>query len=94
MAPAEGDMNERARPLWAGAEAGAIGYGGVAAVARATGMAKSDNLSTRQLGSFDQFLSVADKEPLGITLDNNRLRTTNFIKEDNQHQERIPGYPT
>jgi hypothetical protein len=34
-------MNERARRLWAGAEAGAIGYGGVAAVARATGMAIS-----------------------------------------------------
>lgn len=31
-------MDERARRLWAGTEAGAIGYGGVAAVARATGM--------------------------------------------------------
>ena len=34
-------MNERGRRLWAGAEADAIGYGGVAAVARATGMAIS-----------------------------------------------------
>ena len=34
-------MGERARRLWAGTEAGAIGYGGVAAVARATGMAIS-----------------------------------------------------
>jgi len=34
-------MHERARRLWAGTEAGAIGYGGVAAVARATGMAIS-----------------------------------------------------
>jgi hypothetical protein len=34
-------MDERARRLWAGSEAGAIGYGGVAAVARATGMAIS-----------------------------------------------------
>jgi len=34
-------MNERARRLWAGAEAAAIGYGGVVAVARATGMAIS-----------------------------------------------------
>ncbi len=34
-------MDERARRLWAGAEAGAIGWGGVAAVARATGMAIS-----------------------------------------------------
>lgn len=34
-------MNERSRRLWAGAEAAAIGHGGVAAVARATGMAIS-----------------------------------------------------
>jgi hypothetical protein len=34
-------MNERARRLWAGAEAGAMGYGGVIAVARATGLAIS-----------------------------------------------------
>jgi hypothetical protein len=34
-------MDERARRLWAGTEADAMGYGGVAAVARATGMAIS-----------------------------------------------------
>lgn len=34
-------LDERQRRLWAGAEAGAIGYGGVAAVARATGLAIS-----------------------------------------------------
>ena len=34
-------MDERAQRLWAGTEAGAIGYGGVAAVARATRMAIS-----------------------------------------------------
>ena len=34
-------MDERARRLWAGTEAGALGYGGVVAVARATGMANS-----------------------------------------------------
>jgi Rhodopirellula transposase DDE domain len=34
-------MGERARRLWAGTEAGAMGYGGVAAVARATGLAIS-----------------------------------------------------
>jgi hypothetical protein len=34
-------MNERSRRLWAGAEADAIGYGGVAAVARATKLAIS-----------------------------------------------------
>jgi hypothetical protein len=39
-------MNERARRLWAGTEAAAIGYGGVAAVARATGLA----ISTVRIG--------------------------------------------
>ncbi len=34
-------MDERVRRLWAGTEADALGYGGVAAVARATGMAIS-----------------------------------------------------
>ena len=34
-------MDERSRRLWAGTEAGAIGFGGVAAVARATGLAIS-----------------------------------------------------
>lgn len=34
-------MDERTRRLWAGTEADAFGYGGVAAVARATGMAIS-----------------------------------------------------
>ena len=34
-------MDERLRRLWAGAEADAIGYGGINAVARATGMAIS-----------------------------------------------------
>jgi hypothetical protein len=39
-------LDERARRLWAGAEAHAMGYGGVAAVARATGMA----ISTVRMG--------------------------------------------
>jgi hypothetical protein len=34
-------MDERGRWLWAGVEADAIGWGGVAAVARATGLAIS-----------------------------------------------------
>ena len=34
-----GSMDERVTRLWAGAEADAIGYGGVLAVARATGLA-------------------------------------------------------
>src|SRR5271167_2537351 len=38
MAPT---LDERMRRLWAGTEADAMGHGGVAAVARATGMASS-----------------------------------------------------
>jgi len=34
-------MDERAPRLWSGTEAAAIGWGGLAAVARATGMAIS-----------------------------------------------------
>lgn len=37
----KGTMDERMKRLWAGAEAEAIGYGGLAAVARATGLASS-----------------------------------------------------
>lgn len=33
-------LNERQRRLWAGAEAQALGYGGIAQVARATGLAR------------------------------------------------------
>jgi Rhodopirellula transposase DDE domain len=40
-------MDERARRLWAGSEADVIGYGGVAAVARATGLAVSTVRSGR-----------------------------------------------
>ena len=39
-------MDERARRLWAGAEADALGWGGIAGVARATGLA----ISTVTLG--------------------------------------------
>jgi hypothetical protein len=42
----KGSMDERVRRLWAGAEAEAIGRGGIAAVARATGLA----ISTVTLG--------------------------------------------
>src|SRR5271154_6208415 len=36
-----GDLDERARRLWAATEVNAMGYGGLAAVSRATGLAKS-----------------------------------------------------
>src|SRR5258708_2335481 len=44
-----GSMDERVTPLWAGAAAEAMGYGGIAAVARATGLA----ISTVTLGRRD-----------------------------------------
>ena len=36
-----GELNERQRRLWAAAEARSLGYGGIAAVARASGMAEN-----------------------------------------------------
>src|SRR5271154_3017210 len=36
-----GDLDERARRLWAAAEANALGHGGLKAVAEATGMSQS-----------------------------------------------------
>jgi hypothetical protein len=43
-------MEERQQRLWAGAEAGAIGFGGVATVARATGLAISTVQKRRDEG--------------------------------------------
>ena len=43
-------LDERGQRLWAGTEADAIGYGGVAAVARATGMAISTGREGRDEG--------------------------------------------
>jgi transposase len=44
----KGSMDERMRRLWAGAEAAAIGYGGLAMVSRATGMAISTIIKGRR----------------------------------------------
>jgi transposase len=46
-----GELNERQRRLWAAAEARACGYGGIAAVARATGI--SEGTIRRGLGELD-----------------------------------------
>lgn len=55
-------MNERVRRLWAGAEAEAIGWGGIASVARATGFAISTvtlgRNEVRASAQVDTFLKV------------------------------------
>jgi hypothetical protein len=51
-------MDERVTRLWAGAEADALGYGGLAAVARATGLAPS----TVQLGRREFRTGVSSKD--------------------------------
>jgi hypothetical protein len=53
-------MDERARRLWAGTEADAIGYSGVAAVARATKMAISTVPKARDEVFADQIIAVLD----------------------------------
>jgi hypothetical protein len=54
FAKLKGAMDERMTRLWAGAEAEALGYGGIAAVARATGMA----ISTVQKGRDEVRIGV------------------------------------
>ena len=45
------ELDERRRRLWAASEAHALGHGGVAAVAKATGLAESTiRLGQRELG--------------------------------------------
>jgi transposase len=60
-----GSMDERVTRLWAGAEAEAIGYGGLAAVARATGLAISTvtngRAEVRAGGTSDDLAKVRRK---------------------------------
>jgi hypothetical protein len=57
-------MDERARRLWSGTEAGAIGWGGVAAVARTTGMA----ISTARKGRDEARMIAASLTGHGVSL--------------------------
>jgi hypothetical protein len=61
-------MDERARRLWAGTEAGAIGYGGVAAVARATGLA----ISTVRKGRDEARAGVSLKDVVSVRRSNGK----------------------
>ena len=58
----KGAMNERMRRLWAGAEAEAIGYGGIALVARATKMA----ISTVQKGRNELRAGADDTDLVAV----------------------------
>jgi transposase len=55
-------MDERVRRLWAGAEADALGYGGLAAVVRATGLASS----TVQQGRREFRAGVSTKDIVNV----------------------------
>jgi hypothetical protein len=65
-------MDERVRRLWAGAEADAIGWGGVVAVARATGMAistvRKGRASHSRPGARHGFRSCGAKVPEPVSL--------------------------
>ena len=56
----KGSIDERIRRLWAGAEAEAIGYGGIAKVSRATGRQPTEQRA-RNRGSSVCFMAVAVK---------------------------------
>ena len=64
-------MDERMRRLWAGTEAGALGYGGVAAVARATGLA----ISTVRKGRDE---ARAGARPDGLALEPDPMMSSRF----------------
>ena len=61
-------LDERARRLWAGTEAGAIGYGGVAAVARATGLA----ISTVRKGLDETRAGVSLEDVISVRRSNGK----------------------
>ena len=57
-----GAMDERVRRLWVGAEADAIGYGGIATVARATGLA----ISTVTIGRNEVRAGARDDDLVNV----------------------------
>jgi hypothetical protein len=78
----KGAMDERMKRLWAGAEAEAIGYGGIAAVSRATRMA----ISTVQKGR-NKLRAGAD----GTDLVTVRRKGGGRPPHDKVHPELIPA---
>lgn len=78
----KGVLDERTRRLWAGAEAEAIGHGGIALVARATGMA----ISTVQKGRNE--LRAGAKSD---NLVNVRRRGAGGVKHEVRHPELVPA---
>ncbi len=75
-------MNERMTRLWAGAEAEVIGYGGLAAVARATGLA----ISTVQQGRNELRVGAQKKDLVNV-----RRRGGGRRPHEVVHPSRRPG---
>jgi len=75
-------MDERLKRLWAGAEAEAIGYGGIATVARATGMA----ISTVTLGRNEVRAGVKTKGLVKVRREGGGRRPHEVV-----HPELVPA---
>lgn len=78
----KGSMNERVLRLWAGAEAEALGHGGIAAVSRATGLA----ISTVTLGRNE--LRMGPAPPDLVTV---RRKGGGGRKHEDVHPELVPA---
>jgi hypothetical protein len=82
-------MNERSRRLWAGAEADAIGYGGVPAVARATG--RGDQSTVRK--GRDEVRAGARPDDVVVHLDELARQTasasTRASEKASAHPQRV-----
>ena len=78
----KGAMDERVKRLWAGAEAEAIGYGGIAAVSRATRMA----ISTVQKGRNELRAGADDTDLVTV-----RRKGGGRPPHDEAHPELLPA---
>ena len=78
----KGAMDERVKRLWAGAEAEAIGYGGIAAVSRATRMA----ISTVQKGRNELRAGANDADLVAV-----RRKGGGRRPHDEAHPELVPA---
>ena len=78
----KGSMDERLTRLWAGAEAEAMGFGGIAAVARATGLA----ISTVTLGRNEVRAGVRTKDLVKV-----RRKGGGRPRHEVAHPELVPA---
>lgn len=78
----KGTMDERMKRLWAGAEAEAMGWGGIAAVSRATGLA----ISTVQKGRNELRAGAAADDVVNV-----RRKGGGRPRHDVAHPELLPA---